>query len=348
MTQSPTRKEEFTMTITRRQGLGLLAAGTAASALPAAAQQAPTLKMASATINDVQHEWLRRFQAAMTARIGERVRSEIYPASQLGAIPRMVEGLVLGTIESFVTPTSFMVPVDPRMQVFDAPGLFQNPQHLQRVITDTEYRTRALAMLERRGVTGIGLFYNSPVVVLARRPIRTLADFRGQKIRTFASPLQTRPMEHLGATAVPMALSEVMPALQSGAIDGLLAGIPVLSALRFWDAARAVTQIHPAVVVSTFLVNKRWFDRLPADIQAAMREEGARIDRELFTWTTEAIERANATWTQNGGELITLPAEEQARMMRELQALGEQIMGQNAEVMAEYRALAAVAQRHAA
>ena len=334
-------------TLTRRQGLGLFAAA-ATPALPAAAQQAPVMKMASATINDVQHEWLRRFQAAMQARAGERLRSEIYPASQLGAIPRMVEGLVLGTIESFVTPTSFMVPVDPRMQVFDAPGLFRGPEHLQRVITDAEYRARAMAMLERRGITGIGIFYNSPVVVLSRRPIRTLADFRGQKIRTFASPLQTRPMEHLGATAVPMALSEVMPALQSGAIDGLLAGIPVLSALRFWDAARYVTQIHPAIVVSVFLVNKRWFDRLPADIRTAMQEEGARVDRELFSWTTEAIARANVAWTQNGGELIDLPATEQARMMSEFAALGEQIMGQNAEVMAEYRALAAVAQRHAA
>lgn len=66
--------------LTRRQGLGLLAAA-AAPALPAGAQQAPVMKMASATINDVQHEWLRRFQAALQARIGERVRTEIYPAS---------------------------------------------------------------------------------------------------------------------------------------------------------------------------------------------------------------------------------------------------------------------------
>lgn len=333
-------------TLTRRQGLGLLIA-TTSMGRRAVAQQAPLMKMASATINDVQHEWLRRFQTALQGRVGERLRSEIYPASQLGAIPRMVEGLLLGTIESFVTPTSFMVPVDPRMQVFDAPGLFRSPEHLQKVITDPAYRSRALGMLERRGITGIGIFFNSPVVVLSRRPIRTLADFRGLKIRTFASPLQIRPMEHLGATAVPMALSEVMPALQSGAIDGLLAGIPVLSALRFWDAARYVTQIHPAIVVSVFLVNKRWFDRLPTDIRTAMQEEGARIDRELFSWTTEAIVRANTAWIQNGGELIDLPAAEQARMMSEFATLGEQIMSQNAEVLAEYRALSSVAQRYA-
>lgn len=333
--------------ITRRAQLGLfggLLAG-AAGLRTAGAQTPPVLKMASATINDVQHEWLRRFEAALRQRIGERVKTEIYPASQLGAIPRMVEGLLVGTIESFVTPTSFMVPTDPRMQVFDAPGVFQSPEHLQRVLTDGELRARALGMLEERGVKGIGIFYNSPVVVLSRRPIRTLADFRGQKIRTFASPLQVRPIEALGATAVPMALSEVLPALQSGAIDGLLAGIPVLSALRFYDAAKAVTEIHPAIVVSLFLVNKRWFDRLPADVQQVMNEEGARIDRELFAWTTQAIQASNRAWTDNGGELIRLPPAEQEQMMRQLQQIGEQVLGATPALRAEYEFLNRVAAR---
>jgi TRAP-type C4-dicarboxylate transport system substrate-binding protein len=334
--------------ITRRAQLRLLGGGLAfasAACAPARAQQAPVFKMASATINDVQHQWLRRFEAALREQLGERVRPEIYPASQLGAIPRMVEGLLVGTIESFVTPTSFMVGTEPRLQVFDAPGVFQSPAHLQRVLTDADYRRRVLGLLEGRGVKGIGLFYNSPIVVLSRRPIRHLADFRGLKIRTFATPLQVRPIEHLGATAVPMALSEVMPALQSGNIDGLIAGIPVLTALRFYDAAKAVTEIHPTMVVSMFLVNKRWFDRQLEDVRRVMEEAGARIDRELYPWTTSAIEAANRGWTANGGELLRLPPDEQAQMMRELRGVGDQILRENAAVRAEYDALLEVAQR---
>jgi TRAP-type C4-dicarboxylate transport system substrate-binding protein len=335
--------------ISRRAHLRLLgsalAAGIAAAWSPARAQQSPVFKMASATINDVQHEWLRRFEAALRPGLGERVKPEIYPASQLGAIPRMVEGLLVGTIESFVTPTSFMVPTEPRLQAFDAPGVFQSPEHLQRVLTDPDYRRRVLGLLEERGVKSVGIFYNSPVVVLSRKPIRTLADFRGLKIRTFATPLQVRPIEHLGATAVPMALSEVMPALQSGNIDGLIAGIPVLTALKFYDAAKAVTEIHPTMVVSMFLVNKRWFDRQPEEVRRIMAEAGARIDREMFAWTTTAIEAANRGWTQNGGEIIRLQPAEQAQMMREMQGVGEQILGQSAALKAEYDALVQVAAR---
>jgi len=62
--------------------LGIAAAG--------AAHAQAVMKMASATINDVQHEWLKRFEAAVKPRTSERLKIEIYPASQLGQIPRMV------------------------------------------------------------------------------------------------------------------------------------------------------------------------------------------------------------------------------------------------------------------
>src|SRR3977135_1580652 len=84
------------------------------------AQAQGVMKMASATINDVQHEWLKRFEAAVKPRTAERHKREFSPASLVGQLPRMVEGVPVGTIESFVTPTSFLVSTEPRFQVFDA------------------------------------------------------------------------------------------------------------------------------------------------------------------------------------------------------------------------------------
>jgi TRAP-type C4-dicarboxylate transport system substrate-binding protein len=313
----------------------LAACALAAASLPAHAQT-HTMKMASATINDVQHEWLKRFEAEIKPRVGDKLKIEIYPASQLGAIPRMVEGVVMGSIESFVTPTSFLVGTEPRFQVFDAIGVFQSPAQLGRVLQDPEMRKRALAMGESKGVKGIGIFYNSPVIVLSKKPIEKLADFKGQKIRVFATPLQIEPMKLLGAAPVPMPLNEVMPALQSGNIDGLLAGIPVLTAMKFFDAAKTVTEIHPGIVVSTVVVNKKWFDSLPADLQRAIEEAGAAVDKGSFQVATGIIERANKGWVDNGGRLIQLPAAEQAKMMGELKALGSNILSANPVVKAEY------------
>src|SRR2546422_10469425 len=114
--------------------LGIAAAG--------AVHAQVVMKMASATINDVQHEWLKRFEAAVKPRTAERLKIEIYPASQLGQIPRMVEGVTVGTIGSFVAPTSFLVSTEPRFQVFDAIGVFSSPEHLNREIGRASCRER--------------------------------------------------------------------------------------------------------------------------------------------------------------------------------------------------------------
>ena len=164
----------------------------------------------------------------------------------------------------------------------------------------------------------MAIFFNSPMVILSRKPIRTFADFKGQKIRTFASPLQTAPLQRLGATPVPMPLSEVMPALQSGNIDGLLAGIPILTAFKYYDAAKAVTQIHSSMVISMGLVSKRWFDGLPADLQKIIVEEGRNAQEGLLEWAIANLARANKVWTDNGGELISLSPADKTRMMTEM------------------------------
>ena len=316
------------------------------SVFAGAAHAQAVMKMASATINDVQHEWLKRFEAAVKPRTGDKLKIEIYPASQLGQIPRMVEGVSVGTIESFVTPASFLVSTEPRYQVFDAIGVFASPEHLSKVLSDGAYRSRALALGESKGLKGIGIFYNSPVVVLSRRPIATLADFKGKKIRVFPSPLQIEPMKHLGALPVPMAFGEVLAALQNGTIDGLLAGIPVLTPFKFYDAAKPVTEIHPAIVVSTLVVNRQWFDALPAEVRAAIVETGARVDSEAYSFATALVERANKGWVENGGQLLKLPAPEQAKMMAELKALGTRILSEKPEVKAEYDELLKVAERY--
>jgi TRAP-type transport system periplasmic protein len=322
--------------------LPILFAALLALGAPAHAQS--VMKMASATINDVQHEWLKRFEAAMKPHAA-RLKIETYPASQLGQIPRMVDGVVVGTIESFVTPTSFLVGVEPRFQVMDAIGVFESPAHLNRVLQDAEFRKRVLALGEARGIKGIGIFFNSPIIVLSRRPIQSLADFNGKKIRVFATPLQIEPMKKLGAAPVPMAFGEVIPALQNGTIDGMLAGMPVLTPLKFYDVAKMVTEIHPSIVTSIQVVNKKWFDGLSAEVQSAMLEAGARVDREAYSFASALIERANKDWQANGGQLLRLPANEQAKLMTELKALGSQLLSANPAVKAEYDQLLAVADK---
>ncbi len=99
-------------------------------ALVATAQSAPaqqfTMKISSPTVNDVMQEWARLFTAGVKARAGDKIKVEFYPANQLGQIPATVEGLAMGTIEVVGPASGFFIGLEPRFQVFDAPGLFKD------------------------------------------------------------------------------------------------------------------------------------------------------------------------------------------------------------------------------
>ncbi|SFU19440.1 TRAP-type C4-dicarboxylate transport system, substrate-binding protein [Sedimentitalea nanhaiensis] len=329
--------------ITRR---GWFAGALAAVAmmLGGAAAAQSTMKLASATINDVQHEWQKEFAKEMAARVGDAVTVEIYPASQLGAIPRMSEGVLLGTIEAFTTPTSFMTNVDGRFQAFDLPGLFMDADEVAAVIHDPEFRDYLETLFLNKGLRVIGAIYNSPTLLLSREPVADLDAFQGLKVRTFASPLQMEPMKMLGANPTPLALSEVMPQLQSGGIDGMLAGMPILTAFKFYDAAENVTDLNLSQLISVTLVNEFWFAEQTEEVREAIIAAGRAAEQTVFPWGVQNVERANAAWTEAGGKINRLPDDQQAEMMQGFVELGSSLIVDQADVVDVHDRISAILQ----
>ena len=121
-----------------------------------------------------------------------------------------------------------------------------------------------LSLGANKGLHGVAMFMNAPSSVIAKTPIRHLADFKGKKIRVLASPFQTEPIAKLGATPVAMTLADVVPAMQQGTIDGAVGGIVVWTPMHFNDAAKYVTETGQPAVFVMAEVNKAWYESLPA------------------------------------------------------------------------------------
>ncbi|SOE19010.1 TRAP-type C4-dicarboxylate transport system substrate-binding protein [Hoeflea halophila] len=325
-------KETKRFTLTRR-ALGAIAAVSLMLPFAGSAYAQSTMKLASATINDVQHEWQKEFQKEVGARVGDALNVELYPASQLGAIPRMAEGVLLGTIEAFTTPTSFVTNVDPRFQAFDVPGLFVDANEVGAVIHDEDFRDYLETLFLDKGVRIIGAIFNSPTQILTREPVTTLEGFKGLKVRTFASPLQMEPMAALGVNPTPLALSEVTPQLQAGGIDGMLAGIPILSAFKFYDTAKHVTNIDMTQLVSVTLVNEAWFQSQPEEVRTAIIEAGRAAEKTVFPWGVENVERAEKAWLDNGGEVHTLTEDQKNELHATFAKVAEEVIADQPEVV---------------
>jgi TRAP-type C4-dicarboxylate transport system substrate-binding protein len=325
-------------------GILKTAALTTAIALTplAAAHAQTTMKLASATINDVQHEWQKVFATELEARAPGAVKTEIYPASQLGAIPRLAEGVLLGTIEAFTTPTSFMTNVDPRFQAFDVPGLFKTPKDVHAAIHDPEYRQHLEEMFLDKGLRVIGAIYNSPTVVFTMKDVTTLDGLRGLKIRTFASPLQIKPMEQLGVTPLPLALTEVIPQLESGGLDGMLVGMPILTAFKYYDVGKNILDLRFAEIVSMTVVNEEWFQSQSEEVKGAIIEAGRAAEDQVFPWGVENVQKTYKIWVDNGGKVNELSAEDQTRMETDFSKLATDLLASQPDVRAEYDKLRAL------
>jgi TRAP-type C4-dicarboxylate transport system substrate-binding protein len=329
----------------RRQVLSL--AGAALAPTAALAQGSPvTMKVTSATINDVIHHWMKTFKAAVEARAPGRIKVDLYPASQLGAIPRMVEGTALGTIECFVTASSFLTNLDARFEVFDVPGVISSTAHAQRVFSDPEFRGQTFGFGGSKGLESISAFMHSPQNVVSRKPIRVIGDFNGQKIRVLSTPLQIEPLRKLGASPVPMPLSEVMPALQNGAIDGFIAASTIFSALKFYDAAKFQTELPQWPIVALAVCNKAWLAKLPPDLRAIVMEEAAKAEGPTNEFGAKDIQAAKAVWTQNGGQILSLSPEDTSAFAKQINSTAAAILREHASANEAFQKFALLAQKH--
>jgi len=312
------------------------------AAMGQAASAQVTMKLASATINDVQHEWQKEFAKELAARIGDQVKTEIYPASQLGPIPRMAEGVLLGVIEAFTTPTSFMSNVDSRFQAFDVPGLFKTPKDVDNAIHDPAYRQHLEEMFLDKGIRVIGAIYNSPTVIFTTKPADKLEAFKGLKVRTFASPFQIKPMEQLGVIPLPLALSEVVPQLQAGSLDGMLVGMPILTAFKYYDIGKYITDLRFAEIVSVTVVNEDFFQAQSPAIKKAIIDAGRAAETTVFPWGVANVEKTYKIWGDNGGQILKLSPVEQAKMEADFATLAKSLVDGNAALKAEYEKLQAL------
>jgi TRAP-type C4-dicarboxylate transport system substrate-binding protein len=326
----------------------VIAAGLAAtSAGNADAQETKpiVMKLATATLNDAQHEWLKRFAVAIEKNTNGRLKGEVFPASQLGAIPRMIEGTQLGSIQIWVGPPEFLVGVDPRFELLSVPGLFKDDQHSLKTIADPDFSKAFLALGANKGLVGASLFWTGPYAFAMRTPMRALADIKGKKIRVLASPFQMEQMTRLGATGVPLTLADVLPALQQGTLDGALGALPVFSALQYQGSAKYMTETSHAYIFSMAIVSKRWFDGLPADLQSAVMTTAQQVRAEVIPWGLDFLVAQRKAWVEKGGEVIHLSDADRAELMAKMRPVGDDIVKSKPELKPLWDSLLAAAKR---
>jgi C4-dicarboxylate-binding protein DctP len=206
-------------------------------------------------------------------------------------------------------------------------------------------RALMLGLGADKGLHGAALLMSTPSSVVAKTAIRHLADFKGRKVRIFASQFEAVAMQRLGATPKPMTLAEVLPALHDNSVDAAVSALTVFSPMHFQAAAKYVTEIGQPMIFGIVEISKKWYDTLPANLQQI-------VDRDALAQATAINAQAGAingsarkAWVEGGGELIGLPADEQAQLLKIVAGVGDEVSNAKPQLGAAYRTITEAAQR---
>ena len=281
------------------------------------------MKLATTFANDPLHEYITEYKKRIEKRTQGRIQATLYPSSELGRAPHILNGVQRGNVEMFVTPVGYLVSVDPRFHALEAPGLFDSPKHARLTAADPQLRAHYLNIGVPRGIRGISLWMYGATAYSSSRPLRKLSDFRGEAFRILAMPIEERLMRQLGADGIPMQYTQTALAFREQHLSGVRGSIIAMSSSGHQDSARYVTPVNDSYIPCVALVSTSFYDSLPLELQTAIDDVGREMDAYMYRVVRSYVSRARSRWRSNGGRIIELSKEDQAEFMRQSAAVAD-------------------------
>ncbi len=224
-----------------------------------------------------------RFKELAEKYTDGKVKVELYPNSQLYKDKEEVEALQLGAVQMLAPTMSKFGPLGVKeYEVFDLPYIFPDKEALRKV-TNGPIGRELLQKLESKGIIGLAFWDNGFKIMSANRPLNTPDDMLGLKMRIQSSKVLEAQMKELGAVPQVLAFSEVYQALQTGVVDGTENPPSNMYTQKMHEVQKYATLTNHGYLGYVVIVNKKFWDGLPADIRSSLEHALA-----------EATEYANA------------------------------------------------------
>ena len=253
------------------------------------------------------------FKKLAEERTKGRVKVEVYPNSQLYKDGEEMEALQLGSVQMLAPSVAKFGPLGVReFEAFDLPYLFDSFAELHKV-TGGPVGKMLFQKLEAKGITGLAFWDNGFKSFSSNRRMARPEDMKGLKMRIQSSKVLEAQIRALGALPQVMAFSEVYQALQTGVVDGTENPHSNLYTQKMHEVQKYLTLTDHGVIEYAVIVNKKFWDGLPADIRTTL--EGAMKDATKFADDIAKKENDDALAAIKASgktEIITLTAAEKA------------------------------------
>lgn len=234
-----------------------------------------------------------------------RLTITMFPSMQLGGEKEMIEQAQLGALQLARISVGAVGPVVDDVNVFNLPFVFRNAKHMEAVI-DGDIGNELLAKISANEKTGlIALCWmnaGSRNIYNNKRPIKTMADLKGLKVRMMGNPLFVDTMNALGGNGVALGFDQVFSSMQTGVIDGAENNPPSFMAQNHHQVAKHFTMTEHLIIPELLVFSRiSWQKLTPAD-QALIKKvaKEAQAEQRVLWYEAEnaALDKMKAAGTQ--------------------------------------------------
>jgi C4-dicarboxylate-binding protein DctP len=201
-----------------------------------------------------------------------KVKVEVYANSSLYKDGEEMSSLQLGSVQMLAPSLAKFGPLGVKeFEAFDFPFMFDDYAELHK-ITQGPVGAALLAKLEPKGIKGLAYWDNGFKSFSANTPLKTVADYKGKKFRIQSSKVLEEEIRSVGGIPQVLAFSEVYQALQTGVVDGTENPISNFYTQKMHEVQKHLTLTNHGYLGYAVIVNKKFWDSLPADIRGELDE----------------------------------------------------------------------------
>ena len=279
-----------------------------AVAVASATSMARTFRSAEVHAKDFPtNQAVMHMSEQLSKATGGKDSIKIFGDSALGSEKDTVEQVKIGALDMVRVSSASFHGIVPESVIPSLPFLFRDIEHFRKTMYGPQGE-KILAAFDKAGFIGLALYESGARSVYAKKPIKSLADMKGLKIRVQPSDLMVSLVGAMGASPTPMPFAEVYTGLKTGLLDAAENNYPSYDEAKHYESAPVFSETMHVMTPEVLVFSKKIWDTLTPEEQAAIRK-AAKASVPYYVTLWEAKEKDAKAAVIKGGAKIVPAAE---------------------------------------
>jgi tripartite ATP-independent transporter DctP family solute receptor len=246
---------------------------------------------------------VKHMSELLDKRSNGKYKIKVFNKSALGSEKETLDQVKIGALEMNRVNISALNSICPKTLVPTMPFLFDSIAHMRKSL-DGPIGEEILKGCEHEGLVGLAFYDSGARSIYAKKPVKTLADAKGLKIRVQQSDLWVALVSAMGANATPMPAGEVFTALKTGLIDAAENNIPSYDGFKHYEAVKFYSRTEHSMAPEMLVMSKAVYDKLPKadqDLFRATAKESVAFQRKK--WDEQEAKSLEVV-TKGGAQIV--------------------------------------------